>query len=83
VIALRIGDFQRAGLEIYVLDPAHDEDGPLPFCVDLDRRLLVLDKSQRSATFDRLTEAANSADDGGDTKIRDALAALARRVLEP
>lgn len=76
---LHIGPNQLSALQVYVFDPAHDE------CEDLR----PLGFSVRGSTFevhdaDRaryvLTEASNSADCDKDRVLRDALAALSRRV---
>jgi hypothetical protein len=74
----RVGDVQAAALEIYVLDPVHAEAGD-HFCGSL--RGSVLEVTDLEPAWRRLVDAANDADGDGDWQLRDALTALASRVL--
>lgn len=74
-ITLRVGAIQLCGLEIYIFDPAHDEDefpGTLAG--------FVLTVTDRERACELLTDAANSADDDRDPAVRDALTTLCARL---
>jgi len=74
-ITLRVGRNQLCGLEIYIFDPAHDEDefpGTLAG--------FVLTVTDRDRACELLIDAANSADDDKDAPVRDALTTLCARL---
>lgn len=79
----KVGELQASGLEIYVFDPAVHEgneafDEP-HFPGSLEANVLTV--TDPDLAFSILTDAANSADDSGDAKVRDAMTSLATRVL--
>jgi hypothetical protein len=73
MVTVKLSPAQRAAVEIYVTDPAHEEDYPE---ATLRGSMLFLDASiERAAEI--LIEAANSADVGdGETADRGARTAL-------
>ena len=74
-ITLRVGRTQLCGLEIYIFDPAHDEDA---FPGSLAGFVLTITDRERACSL--LTDAANSADDDRDPAVRDALTTLCARL---
>ena len=75
---LRIGDLQRAALEIYVTDPAHEL---APGILRIEGNALVIEDAP--AAWRVLVDAANSCTDGlppHDPECWRALTALAARV---
>ena len=79
---LRIGGLQRDAFAIFVEES--DEcalPGDPTFPGHRDDLLVHIDDGRADDAASRLTEAANSADDMGWTEHRDALSALATRVL--
>jgi hypothetical protein len=75
--ALRVGDMQLSGLEIYVLDPCVVEDAPFPGHLYGN----VLHVEDPDGAWRRIVDGANSADDDGDAELRDALSRLGSRVI--
>lgn len=73
---VRLGAVQRAGLEIYVLDIAHADDGD-PGLVLHGSTLTV---SDRARAMDVLNEASESAYLDGDQAVSDALTTLRTRI---
>jgi hypothetical protein len=67
----RLTDVEHGALEIYIFDPAHDEE---PFPGAIVGKVLRLDDPEACANL--LTEAANSADND-DAIMRNALTRLA------
>lgn len=77
---IRVGAAQLSVLGTYVFESVHDEDAERrPAGLILDGSYLVVECSADVACS-ALTDAANSADDSGDTSARETLTALARRV---
>jgi hypothetical protein len=74
-ITLRVGRTQLCGLEIYIFDPCHDDDG---FPGTLAGFVLTVTDCERACEL--LTDAANSADDDKDAPVRDALTTLCARL---
>jgi hypothetical protein len=72
-----MGDVQMSALEIYVFDPAHDED---PFPGEMMGRTLLVKAEDVDAAAMWLVDAANSADDDGDTELRAALSHIKDRL---
>ena len=74
---LSLSTLARSGLEIYVTDPAHDDDARPRFAVS---STFDFQRADSSRVADMLTEAANSADRDGDARVRDAPTALAKEA---
>lgn len=90
---IRVGELQAAGLQIYVFDPVFDDDPPFgqheddeyfrfPGEFDPITNTLEIEPGMESAAWQRIVDAANSADDDNDRKLSDALTSLGTRVLK-
>lgn len=83
---LRIGAAQASAMEIYVLDPVFDEplgdddQQPFPGSMTPGNGCYLLTVDDSAAAWRALTDALNSADADGDGQLRDALAAIRRRL---
>jgi hypothetical protein len=85
VIRLRVGEVQASAVEVLLLDVAHVEyaalTGEPAFPGRLEGSVLVVEREHRDEAWRQLVDAANGCDDEGDREWRDALSALASRVL--
>lgn len=73
----RIGEIQMSALEIYVFDPAHDEN---PFPGEMAGRTLLVRAEDVDAAALWLVDAANDADLDDDAELRDALVHIKDRL---
>lgn len=84
-LCLRIGQTQAAALDLYVLDPAVVDGaefmGEPVLRATITGAQLTIENDDLQEAYAAIVEGANSADNGDDAEFRDALTAVAARVL--
>jgi hypothetical protein len=77
LVRFRVGTLQANALEVYIFDPAHEED---PFPGTFEGGVLTVDDAKIYVALDLLTHAQNSADEDKDRPFREALSRVWWRI---